>query len=148
MPRQLCAGLNSPLLGSGDPVMTSAKLTGAVLLSSLALLGGAHVSSAGEQAAYHVAPLKGITLAVGSKRAVGYYTNADNACHLTLMLADAYSDADKAVSEPVRVNLTVREGTSAQVDALEGSLAFACATAASSMTIQPIQRVAYNAAVK
>ena len=119
-----------------------------MLLSSLALLRGADVSSAGEAATYHVAPLKGITLAVGSKRAVGYYTNADNACNLTLMLADAYSETDKTVSEPVRINLTVREGTSAQVDALEGSLAFACASGASSMTIQPIQRVAYNAAAK
>ncbi len=128
--------------------MPSAKLTGVVLLSSLALLGGAHVSSAGEAAGYHVAPLKGITLTVGSKRAVGYYTNADSACHLTLMLADAYSDADETVSEPVRINLTVHEGASAQVDALEGSLAFACASGASSMTIQPIQRVAYNAAAK
>jgi hypothetical protein len=128
--------------------MTSAKLTGVVLLSSLALLRGADVSSAGEAAAYRVAPLKGITLAVGSKRAVGYYTSADNACNLTLMLADAYSEADKTVSEPVRINLTVREGASAQVDALEGSLAFACASGASLMMIQPIQRVAYNAAAK
>jgi hypothetical protein len=128
--------------------MTSAKLIGVVLLSSLALLPGAGVSSAGEAAAYHVTPLKGITLAVGSKRAVGYYTSAGNACQLTLMLADAYSDTAKAVSEPVRINLVVREGGSAQVDALEGSVAFACASGASSMTIQPIQRIAYNAAAK
>ena len=124
---------------------TSAKLAGAMLLTSLALLPGASVS-AGETAAYHVAPLKGITLAVGSKRAVGYYTNADSACHLTLMLADAYTGTEKVVSEPVRVNLTVREGTSARVDALEGSLAFQCASGATAMTIRPIERVAYNAA--
>jgi hypothetical protein len=122
---------------------TSAKLAGAVLLSSLALLRGAAPVSAGEQTAYHVAPLKGITLAVGSKRAVGYYTNADKACNLTLLLADAYSETDKAISEPIRVTLTVREGTSAQVDALEGSLAFACAVGGASMSIQPMERVAY-----
>ncbi|WP_045836643.1 hypothetical protein [Hyphomicrobium sp. 99] len=125
----------------------SAKLTGVVLLSSLALLPGARVSSA-DEAAYHVAPLKGITLAVGPKRAVGYYTNAGNACHLTLMLADSYTEGDKAASEPVRINLTVREGTSAQVDALDGSLSFACASGASAMIIQPVQQVAYNAIAK
>lgn len=126
----------------------SAKLSGVVLLSSLALLHGARVSSADEAAAYHVAPLKGVTLAVGPKRAVGYYTSADNACHLTLMLADSYTDADKPVSEPVRINLTVREGTSARVDALEGSLAFACAPGASTMVIQPVRQLAYNAGPK
>lgn len=127
---------------------TSAKLASVVLFSGLALLSGAAGASAGEAAAYHVKPLKGITFAVGSKRAVGYYTNADNACKLTLMLSDAYSGDEKSVSEPVRVNLSVREGTSASVDALEGSLVFQCASGATAMTIQPIQRIAYNAAAK
>ena len=126
----------------------SAKLSGVVLLSSLALLHGARVSSADEATAYHVAPLKGVTLAVGAKRAVGYYTNAGNACHLTLTVADPFGDADKAPSEPVRINLTVGEGTSARVDALEGALAFACAQGASTMVIQPVQQVAYNALAK
>lgn len=127
---------------------TSAKLASVVLLSSLALLPGTAPASAGQAAAYHVTPLKGITLTVGSKRAVGYYTTADNACHLTLMLADPYVGTEKTVSEPVRVNLTVREGTAASVDALEGSLAFRCASGATAMTIQPIERTAYNAAAK
>jgi hypothetical protein len=126
----------------------SAKLTGIVLLSGLAVLHGASVSSAAEAAGYRVEPLKGITLAVGQKRAVGYYKNAGGSCHLTLMLADPYSESDKAASEPVRVNLTVHEGTSAQVDALEGSLAFACSTGASTMTIQPVQHFAYSAVAK
>ena len=86
---------------------------------------------------------------VGSKRAVSYYTaNADKACNLTLLLADTYSDANKTVSEPVRVNLTVREGTSARVDSLDGSLAFACSPAATTMTIQPMQHIAYSAVAK
>jgi hypothetical protein len=147
-PRQFCAGLNSALLDSGDPVMTtSAKLAGVALLSSLVL--AAAPVSADDATGYRVTPLKGITLTVGSKRAVSYYTvNADNACNLTLLLADAYSETDKAVSEPVRVNLTVRQGTTARVDTLGGSLAFACAAGATAMTIQPIERVAYNAAAK
>lgn len=127
---------------------TSAKLASVVLFSGLALLPRTAPASAGQAAAYHVTPLKGITLTVGSKRAVGYYTTAGNACHLTLMLADPYNGTEKTVSEPVRVNLAVREGTSASVDALEGSLAFSCAPGATVMTIQPVARVAYNAAAK
>jgi hypothetical protein len=128
---------------------TSAKLAGLVLLSGLAFAPVAVApAAAGDTASVRVAPLKGITLAVGSKRAVGYYTSAGDACNLTLLLADVYSETDKSASEPVRVNLTVREGTSARVDALEGSLAFACASGATAMTIQPVERVAYNAAAK
>ena len=70
---------------------TTAKLAGVVLLSSLAL--AAAPVSADDAAGYRVTPLKGITLTVGSKRAVSYYTvNADRACSLTLLLADAYSE--------------------------------------------------------
>lgn len=128
---------------------TSAKLAGVMLFSSLAFASGSAGVSAEDAASYHLAPLQGITLKVGSKRAVSYYTaNADKGCNLTLLLADAYSEADKTASEPVRVNMTVREGTSARVDSLDGSLAFACSPAATAMTIQPIQHVAYSAAAK
>lgn len=127
---------------------TSAKLASVVLFSGLALLSGAAGASAGEAAAYHVKPLKGITFAVGSKRAVGYYTNADNACRLTLMLSDAYTGSEKSVPAPVRVNLTVGEGASGSVDALDGSVVFRCAPGATAMTMQLVQRVAYNAAAK
>jgi hypothetical protein len=128
---------------------TSAKLASVLLFSSLAFASGSAPVLAGDQTSYHVAPLEGITLTVGSKRAVSYYTaDANKACNLTLLLADAYSDDAKATSEPVRVNLTVHAGTSARVDSLEGSLAFGCAPSATAMTIQPMQRTAYNAAAK
>jgi len=126
---------------------TFAKIASVVLFSGLTLAHGAATALAGDAASVRVGPLKGITLTVGSKRAVSYYTtNADKACNLTVLLADSYVDGDKAASEPVRVNLTVREGTSARVDALDGSLAFACAAGAASMTIQPIERVAFAVA--
>lgn len=129
-------------------MMTFAKLAGVALLSGSALLSGAAGASSGEAAQYHVKPLKGITFAVGSKRAVGYYTSADHACRLTLMLSDAYSGDEKAVWEPVRVNLTVDEGETGSVDALDGSMVFRCAPGATAMTMQLTQRVAYNAAAK
>ena len=74
---------------------TSAKLASVVLFSSLAFASGSAPVWA-EDAGYRVAPQQGITLTVGSKRAISYYTtNADKACNLTLLLADAYSDAGK-----------------------------------------------------
>jgi hypothetical protein len=127
---------------------TFAKLASITLISGLAMLSGAAGASAGEPAAYHVKPLKGITFSVGSKRAVGYYTSDEHACRLTLMLSDAYTGNEKSFSEPVRVNLTIGEGASGSVDALEGSAVFRCAPGATAMTMQLVQRVAYNAAAK
>ena len=127
---------------------TFTKLASITLISGLAMLSGAAGASAGEPAAYHVKPLKGITFSVGSKRAVGYYTSDDHACRLTLMLSDAYTGNEKSFSEPVRVNLTIGEGASGSVDALEGSAVFRCAPGATAMTMQLVQKVAYNAAAK
>jgi hypothetical protein len=127
---------------------TFAKLASVALFSGLSLLSGAAGASADGASAYHVKPLKGITFAVGSKRAVGYYTSDDHACRLTLMLSDAYTGQEKSASEPVRVNLTIGEGATGSVDALEGSAVFRCAPGATAMTMQLVQRVAYNAAAK
>ena len=64
------------------------------------------------------------------------------------MLSDAYTGSEKSVPAPVRVNLTVGEGASGSVDALDGSVVFRCAPGATAMTMQLVQRVAYNAAAK
>ena len=127
---------------------TSAKLSGVVLFSGLDFAGGSAGVSAEEAASCHVAPLQGITLTVGSKRAVSYYTaNAEKACNLTLLLP-IRKRTRLLQSRSGSICLTVREGTSARVDSLEGSLSFACAPAATAMIIQPIQRVAYTATAK
>lgn len=127
---------------------TFAKLASVALISGLAMLSGAAGASADQPAAYHVKPLKGITFAVGSKRAVGYYTSDDHACRLTLLLSDAYSGDEKSFSEPVRVNLTIAEGASGSVDALDGSAVFRCAKGAGSLSMQLVQKIAYNATAK
>jgi len=125
-----------------------AKRAAAAMISGLALLSGAAGASADQPASYHVKPLKGITFSVGAKRAVGYYTSTGNACRLTLMLSDAYTGDETSAPAPVRVNLTVGEGASGSVDALDGSVVFRCAPGATAMTMQLMQRVAYNAAAK
>lgn len=130
--------------------MTSfAKIASALALSGLALSQAAAPVQAGEGFAKSVTPFKAINLSAGTKRAIGYYVADAGTCHLTLQLADAYSDYANSVSEPVRVDVSVREGTSARVDSLAGpSLQFDCAQGASSMTIQPVDRTAYVAPAK
>ncbi len=127
---------------------TFAKISAAALIAGFALVPSAAPLMAGSPTSTKVEPYHGVTLKVGSKTAVGYFANNEKACNLTLMLADAYADR-QAPSEAVRVNLTVRAGNSANVETFESdALSFACAADATSMTIQPIKRVAYNAAAK
>ena len=127
------------------------KISASVAFAGLALVKGAVPVSA-ESSVIRLkvfAPLKGVTLDVGSKRAIGYYTANSGACELTLMIADAYRDDGSAATQPVRVKTTVGSGTSARVDTQDGpSLQFACAPGASTMTVQPIDRLAYAAPAK
>lgn len=127
---------------------TIAKIAAVLSVAGFAIGHGLPTAKA-DEAALSVKPLKAINLAVGTKRAIGYYVAEANACQLTLQLADQYSDYANTVSEPVRVAVTVREGTSARVDSLAGpSLAFNCALGAGSMSIQPINHTAYVAPAK
>ncbi len=132
--------------------MTSySKLAASVVFASVALLKGAVPASAGDVAAAKVVgPLKAIALTVGAKRAVGYYTVNNGACSLTLAVADTYSEtASASPSEPVRVNMSVLEGSSARMETFGGqALSFSCANGASTMMVQPVERLAYVAPVK
>lgn len=132
--------------------MTSySKLAASVVFASVALIkGAAPVSASDAAAAKVVGPLKAIALTVGAKRAVGYYTVNNGACSLTLAVADAYSEATSASpSEPVRVNMSVLEGSSARMETFGGqALSFSCANGASTMMVQPVERLAYVAPVK
>lgn len=132
--------------------MTSyAKIAASVVFASVALVKGAVPVSAGDVAAAKVVgPLKAIALTVGGKRAIGYYSANNGACSLTLAVADSYSDvAPQTLSEPVRVNMSVLEGTSARIETIGGpGLSFSCAKGASSMSVETIARLAYVAPAK
>lgn len=130
--------------------MTSfAKIASVLLFSGLAVAHGAVPASSGNAALRNVEPLKGITLTVGSKRAVGYFVSNNNVCTLTLMLADKFYEGADPTSEPVRFNTSVPAGTSTLVETVAGhSLAFSCESGATSMTVQPVERLAYVAPAK
>lgn len=130
--------------------MTSfAKLAAILALSGLAVPHPSASAQADEFVVKRVTPFKAIDLSAGTKRAIGYYVASAGSCELTLQLADSFSDYANTVSEPVRVDVSVREGTSARVDSLAGpSLQFTCASGAGSMTINPVERTAYIAPAK
>lgn len=130
--------------------MTSfSKFASVLLFSGLAVAHGAAPASAEGSSALRVEPMKGITLSIGPKRAIGYFTASGGACNLTLMLAEHFSEGWDAVSEPIRVKTVVPAGTTAQIDTLgAGSLAFSCTPGATTMMIQPVERVAYAAPAK
>jgi hypothetical protein len=131
--------------------MTSfSKLSLATAFVGLALVKGAvpvHAESAPVLKVF--APAKGISLTVGPKRAIGYFTANKGHCDLTLMIADAYSDDRDPTSKPVRVNTAVAAGGETRIETLEGpALQFACAEGATTMSVQPVDRMAYAAPAK
>ncbi len=132
--------------------MTSySKIAASIVFASVALVKGAvPVSAGGATAAQTVGPHKAIHLSLGDKRAIGYYDQQNGACSLTLAIADGFSDDASVVrSEPVRMQISVLEGASAGLETLAGpALRFSCAAGAATMTIQPIERLAYVAPAK
>ncbi len=80
---------------------------------------------------------------LGSKHLVGYFVVADNACHLTVMIAERESDDVAAPAS--RLQISVEPGKSARVDTQDGATAsFACDSAAQAMRVEKADRVASN----
>lgn len=131
--------------------MTSlSKLSLTAAFVGLALVKGAAPVSADSAISSKVyAPAKGISLTVGPKRAIGYFTANNGHCDLTLMIADGYLDEGQPTSKPVRVNTSILSGSATRVETFDGpALQFACAADAASMSVQPVARLAYAATAK
>lgn len=131
--------------------MTSlSKLSLATAFVGLALVKGAVPVNAESAPVLKVfAPAKGISLTVGPKRAIGYFIANKGHCDLTVMIADKYSDEAPTASKPVRVNTVVVAGSATRIETLEGpALQFACAEGAMTMSVQPVERIAYAAPAK
>lgn len=128
--------------------MTShAKAIIAAGFAGLALIkGAAPVWADGANAAAEFRPLSAISLTVGEKRAIGYFFANAGSCDLTLFLADAFLESAEQPSQPVRVKITIGAGNTASVDSAAGkALAFVCSSNATTMSVQPVNRIAYIA---
>ncbi len=129
--------------------MTSFKTKFASLaLIALALSQGAQPVGAGGVggAEVRVEPIKAISLILGTKRAVGYYTAENNVCSTTLLISEAFLDDDFDGPTATRVNMAIHSGTTSSVDTVDGrTLEMSCGKNAKYMTVQTVDRVAYEA---
>ena len=88
-------------------------------------------------------PRQGVSLDVGSKRAVGYFLADSRICNLTLLVADRMADGAGSIPAATRLQFEVAAGADVRVDTSEGkALAFACATDAKSMRIDTLDQLA------
>ena len=112
-------------------------IVGGVLAAGLIALSlGAQKVFAGEISEAEYLPLRSISYELGSKKAIGYYTKADEACAVTLMLAEN-SDPDQAnLPSAARLHVELVPGQLASVDSAEGrSLQIICGHDADSLTV-------------
>ena len=90
-----------------------------------------------------VKPLAGISLAVGSKRMVGYFEANSGECALTVLVAPGMVGDDLPSYSPVRLIQTIAPGQTATVDTPEGkSLEFGCKPRATAMTVRVLDLLA------
>jgi hypothetical protein len=82
-------------------------------------------------------PLQGVSFDIGTKRTVSYFLSNDNACKLTLMLADVIDDDEVNGLTATRMTVAVESGKTAYLDTVEGkSLEFKCQAGAQAMSIE------------
>lgn len=108
---------------------------------------GALPVTAGKETGFTVAPLKAVSLDIGSKRAVSYFLADKGVCNLTVVLATA-TDGEVAPEAPgTRVQIPVQAGSVARIDAAAGQTGeFACDSSATKMSAKVIDRASWTAA--
>lgn len=123
-----------------NTTFTTLALASVIAVSALA--GPVGATTDGETIA-NLKPRQGISLDVGSKRAVGYFLTDSRICNLTLLVAEALVDGDDQILAPTRLQFEVAAGSDVRVDTTDGrALAFGCATDAASMTVKLQSQVA------
>lgn len=136
----------------GEPTMISnTKIALAGLFAALAAVHGAQRVNAGDAAnAFIAKPLEAITLSIGGKHAHGVFTAQNGACGVTFAVVDAMTETtDVETLKPVRISTVVRAGSSSDVVAVAGAtLKVACSANAATLSVEPVQRLAYAAPAK
>jgi hypothetical protein len=90
-----------------------------------------------------IRPMNAVSTDFDARHYVSFFTKTDGRCDLTVMSGDRFDETNsKAPGGVERLRLAVEPNNSARLDALnEGSLQFACAADASSMTLTTLSRV-------
>ncbi|WP_139247769.1 hypothetical protein [Hyphomicrobium sp. CS1GBMeth3] len=92
-----------------------------------------------------LAPGRGVSLHVGGKHAVGYFETRNNACHLTVVVADISGGETGLDSPGTRFVVPVMPGAGVQLDASAGQSAeFFCGPGATRMNARVFDRAPYK----
>ncbi len=117
----------------------------AAALGALAVLPGANQAKSEDPASLSLKPMKGVSLDIGKKHAVGYFLTKDGACELTLVLATATDGEISQDSPGTRLNVRVDAGKSAKIDAAAGKTAeFTCAKNGKAMSARVFDLAAWT----
>ena len=126
-------------------MMTFKTTVASLAFAGLAVAHGAAPVKAGDMSSLRVKPLGAVDLTLGTKRAIGYYLADNGACNLTLLLSEIDYGEKLAIANSARITTVIGAGTSSRIDTEYGpSLVLSCATGASAMNVQTIDRVAYS----
>lgn len=91
----------------------------------------------------------GASLDVGSKHIVSYFTADKGVCNVTMLIGDKADSEGDGGSIGTRVKFAVPAGMTARTDTAEGkSLEIACTSGASTMSIRPVDLMAYAGPAK
>lgn len=92
-----------------------------------------------------MAPRQGLSLDIGGKHAIGYFETKDNACYLTVVVADVAGGESGLDSPGTRFVVPVVPGRGVQVDASAGQSAeFFCGPGATRMNARVFDRAPYK----
>ena len=89
-------------------------------------------------------PLQGVSFDIGTKRAVSYFLSDNNACKLTLTLAEVVHDDEVNGLTATRVTVAIEAGKAAHLDTVEGkTLEFKCQGGAHVMSVEASNQATY-----
>jgi hypothetical protein len=128
--------------------MTSTNAIAATALAGILLANGAGAVQAADAAStLTMKPLHGVSFAVGTKRAVGYFLSNNGRCELVLTLADAPKWDEPPQLTATRFETTILAGGAARYNSSAGqAIEFACEALGQSMRVNAVEQVAASAA--
>jgi hypothetical protein len=115
---------------------TSTTAVCAALAGVCTVAAGALAAAASDIKAPLLTPGKGVSLDVGSKRAIAYFLSENATCKVTLVLAEAARDGNVPAHAATRVTVAVAPGQSARVDADGKAVEFVCRASAATMMVK------------
>lgn len=127
-------------------VYSIAAATAAVAAISFATasFGGSNVSTIAS--AFVMQPGKGVSLDIGYKHAIGYFTKQNQRCALTVVVAKGAGSELAEDSPGTRFSVQVMPGSTARIDSADGKSAeFLCGQAAKQMNTRIFDRPAWSA---